>query len=261
MTDLPPPEVLVLPAAAVGLVMGSFVTALSYRQPRSQSVAHGRSKCPACGHTLRAADLVPVVSWIVQEGACRYCKAPISWRYPAIELASMVLFVAAAMTAADVVHLALLAAMTVVMTVLAVVDLEQRRLPNVFILALLLLSLSWRWFGDRDFFAGAVTAVAVFAIGVLLNTGFRAMTGRNGLGMGDAKLLAVASLALPLGPALLCLTASGVFGVGWAVVRRLAWWRRPAVEQFPFGPAILASFWASLAVGPRTFEDLVSLLA
>lgn len=256
MIALPPPAVLALPAAAVGLVMGSFVTALSYRQPRAQSVAHGRSKCPACGHTLGAADLVPVVSWLVQKGACRYCKAPISARYPAIEFVTMILFVGAAFAAADALHLALLLAMTVVMVALAVVDLEQQRLPNAFLFALLLLSLAWRWYGDRDLFAGARAAAAVFAIAVMLNAGFRMITGRIGLGMGDAKLLATATLALPLGPALLFLTAGGVLGLGWG----LAWRWRSAAAEFPFGPAILASYWMALMVGPRVFDGLVSRL-
>lgn len=256
MIELPPPAVLAVPAAAVGLVMGSFVTALSYRQPRAQSVAHGRSKCPACGHILGVADLVPVASWVVQGGACRYCKAPISWRYPAIELVTMALFVGAAFTAADAMHLALLLAMTVVMIALAVVDLEQQRLPNAFLLALLLLSLAWRWFGDRDFLSGAAAAAAVFAVAVMLNAAFRSVTGRAGLGMGDAKLLAVATLALPLGPALLFLTASGVAGLGWG----LAWRRWTAARAFPFGPVILASFWVGLAIGPQVFERLVSRL-
>lgn len=255
MIDLPPPAVLAIPAAAVGLVMGSFVTALSYRQPRAQSVAHGRSKCPGCGHTLQAVDLVPVVSWILQKGACRYCEAPISWRYPAIELVIMVLFAVAAMTVTDGARLALLLAMTVVMVALAVVDLEQQRLPNGFLLALLLLSLAWRWSSDRDLAAGAVTAAAVFAIGVMLNAGFRSVTGRIGLGLGDAKLLAIATLALPLGPALVFLTASGVLGLGWGLV-----WRRSGANAFPFGPAILASYWASLMAGPESFERLVSRL-
>ena len=256
MIDLPPPAVLAFPAAVVGLVMGSFVTALSYRQPRAQSVAHGRSKCPACGHTLNAVDLVPVVSWLAQKGACRYCKAPISWRYPAIEGATMVLFAGGAVAVADATHFALLSIMTVVMMALAVVDIEQQRLPNSFLLALLVLSLAWRWFGDHDFSTAAVTAVAVFAIGVMLNAGFRAATGHAGLGMGDAKLLAIAPVALPLGPALMFLAASGVLGLAWGLV----WRRRFAATVFPFGPAILASYWASLAFGTRLFEGLVSRL-
>ena len=256
MIALPPPAVLAIPAAAVGLVMGSFVTALSYRQPRSQSVAHGRSKCPACGHTLNAVDLVPVLSWVVQKGACRYCAAPISWRYPAIELVTMILFGAAALVLTDAVHLALALIMTVVMIALAVVDLEQRRLPNTFLVTLLALSLAWRWYGDRDVFSGAITAAAGFAIAVMLNAGFRNITGRNGLGMGDAKLLAIAPLALPLGPALLFLTASGLLGMGWGLV----WRARSRAKEFPFGPAILASYWVALVAGTQVFERLVSRL-
>ena len=257
MSALPPPAVLALPAAVIGLVMGSFVTALSYRQPRAQSVAHGRSQCTSCGHVLAAADLVPVLSWLAQGGACRYCRAPISWRYPAIECATMALFVAGVFFVTDPVRLVVFAAMTVVMVALAVVDLEQRRLPNGFLLVLAGLSLAWRWGEDRDLAAGVAAAVAVLAAGVVLNAGYKAVTGRAGLGLGDTKLLAVATLALPVGPLLLYLSLAGLFGV----VFGLWWWWRRAAIQFPFGPAALAAYWAVLAGGPSIFSALAAHLA
>lgn len=237
--------------------MGSFVTALSYRQPRAESVAHGRSKCPACGHALAAVDLVPVVSWLAQGGACRYCKAAISPRYPAIEFCTMALFAAGAFFVTDLTHVALLAAMTVAMVALAVVDLEWQRLPNGFLLILGALSLAWRWAGDRDLLLGVVAAAVVFAVGVMLNAGYKAVTGRAGLGLGDTKLLAVAALALPVGPLLLFLMSAGVLGFGFG----LLWLWRRATAQFPFGPAILAAYWGSLAGGDAAFGWLAARFA
>jgi leader peptidase (prepilin peptidase)/N-methyltransferase len=253
---LPPPVVLVLPAALLGLVMGSFATALSYRQPRAQSVSRGRSKCPSCAHTLGVADLVPVVSWLAQRGRCRYCKTSISWRYPAIEFATMALFIAGAVLMGDVFHLALLGVMSVVMMTLAVIDLEQQRLPNGFLLILLALSLAWRWEGDHDIVQGLVTALIVFAMGVMLNAAFQAVAARPGLGMGDTKLVAILAIGLPLGPFLLTLTAAGVLGIGFGLI----WLWRSGVRQFPFGPVILAAYWTGLTVGPAAFDHLVSWL-
>jgi len=71
----------------LGLVMGSGVTALSYRVPRGLSWVHGRSACPSCGTTLRARDLFPVLSWALALGRCRHCRTRISIRYPLTELA------------------------------------------------------------------------------------------------------------------------------------------------------------------------------
>ena len=65
------PAIFLMFVGLLGLIAGSFITALSYRLPRGESIAAGRSKCPACGTTLTAADLVPVVSWLLTRGRCR----------------------------------------------------------------------------------------------------------------------------------------------------------------------------------------------
>jgi len=84
----------------LGLCLGSFVNALVWRlhkQARSKSekysIRSGRSMCPHCKHELAMKDLIPVLSWIGLGGKCRYCKKPISWQYPVVELATALLFV------------------------------------------------------------------------------------------------------------------------------------------------------------------------
>src|SRR5207249_1411296 len=143
------PRLMVILVAALGLVLGSFVSALTYRVPRGRSVASGRSACTSCGHTLGATDLVPLLSWLARRGSCVYCGAAISWRYPAIESTMLGLFIAAALTAPDPVRLALLLAMTTIMVALATFDLEHRKLPDSTLLGLAVLALAWRWHGDR----------------------------------------------------------------------------------------------------------------
>lgn len=75
-----------------GLIIGSFLNALIYRLHIGESIAHGRSKCPHCGHVLAWTDLVPVISFLLLKGTCRYCQKKISWQYPVVELAVAVLF-------------------------------------------------------------------------------------------------------------------------------------------------------------------------
>lgn len=70
----------------LGLLIGSFSNVLIWRLPRGENVAFPPSHCPHCGHALSARDLVPVFSWLLLRGKCRYCHAPISARYPLIEL-------------------------------------------------------------------------------------------------------------------------------------------------------------------------------
>ncbi|HPT84539.1 MAG TPA: prepilin peptidase [Bacillota bacterium] len=81
-------------AFIAGLCAGSFMNVLIYRLPRGIGTVKGRSFCPACGHKLAPSDLVPVFSYIFLGGRCRYCKAPISPRYMAVELLNALLWVA-----------------------------------------------------------------------------------------------------------------------------------------------------------------------
>lgn len=87
-----PPGFLWIMAVIYGMCLGSFTTCVIYRIPRGLSIwrqskqgGEYRSFCPSCGHVLKAVDLVPLVSWIVQGGRCRYCRAPIGWVYPLVE--------------------------------------------------------------------------------------------------------------------------------------------------------------------------------
>jgi leader peptidase (prepilin peptidase)/N-methyltransferase len=75
-------------ATIMGLLIGSFLNVLIYRLPRKRSVVTGRSKCPQCNRTIRWFDNVPVVSWIVLGGRCRYCRSRIPLQYPVVELLS-----------------------------------------------------------------------------------------------------------------------------------------------------------------------------
>ena len=244
-------------AAAFGLVFGSFVTALSYRLPRGESIAHGRSRCPSCGHTLTARDLVPVLSWVFHKGACRHCNAKVPWRYPLIELTTAVLFVAAVAARLDVVHMGLLLAMTPVIVALVIIDIENERLPNGLVAVLALLAVAWRWFGDGGLLMGLAIAVGVLVLGALIDAGYKALKGVRGLGFGDVKLMALGALALPVGPFLLFLTLTGLFGVVFGAF----WQRTRQSNTFPFGPAILASYWICLAAGGFILQEVVASLS
>ncbi len=246
MLNLPdplPPGVLHVFAAVLGLIFGSFVTALTYRLPRGISIATGRSACPACGTALTARDLVPVFSWLMHRGACRTCGTKVSWRYPAIEVLMALLFVIAALFVRDHSRLIVILAATPIMVALSVVDIEHRRLPNVLTGCLAVAAIASRYVTDADFVSAAVAAAAVFAFAVILDHVGRRLI-RQGLGMGDAKLMSVVALALPTGPLLLALGCAGCLGV----VTGLLWRGGHPVgaTQVPFGPAILLALWIAM---------------
>ena len=75
--------------------VGSFLGLLIRRLPDGSPIARGRSRCEACGATLRARDLVPILSWLVAAGRCRYCRQPLGWFYPGVELAALAVALAA----------------------------------------------------------------------------------------------------------------------------------------------------------------------
>ena len=90
---------LVVACAVLGLVVGSFLNVVVHRVPAGASVVSPPSACPGCGERVRPRDNVPVLSWLLLRGGCRDCGMRISARYPAVELATAVLF---ALTAAVV---------------------------------------------------------------------------------------------------------------------------------------------------------------
>lgn len=240
-TALPPPAILLPVAAGLGLILGSFVSALTWRLPRGLSVARGRSTCPSCDHPLTARDLVPLLSWLAARGRCRHCGATVSARYPLIEAACALLFllVAARAPALGWTLPALAAGLALMGTLLAlaVVDLEHGLLLDGLNVAAAVPALALRWLdGGAEGLGLALVGALIGGGGAwLLRTGFRLTTGRDGLGLGDVKFLAVAGLlVVPLDwPVFLFL--AGLAGV----VLGLAWRAAGRGPVFPFGPALI----------------------
>ncbi|MGE3474395.1 MAG: A24 family peptidase [Rhodospirillaceae bacterium] len=233
-----------LPVVIVlGLIFGSFITALSYRLPRGISIAKGRSACPSCGTALTPKDLVPVLSWVMHGGKCAHCGARVSWRYPAIEVLMALLFTAAALAIEDPARLLLTLAATPVMMALAIIDVEHRRLPNSLLAVLAALFIALRAAGDGDYITAAVACILVFVSALALDAAGRRLI-RQGLSMGDAKLMAAAALALPPVPLLTALGLAGAMGAGAALLPWMQNDRRGS--HFAFGPVLLLAFWCAL---------------
>src|SRR5918911_4850258 len=117
-------------AAPLGLVIGSFLNVVAYRLPRGESIVKPRSRCTSCGTEVRALDNIPLISWLVLRGRCRHCSAPISARYPAVELATGVVFALVAL--ARGLHPELLIDLPFAAMLIAVadIDIEHRIVPN-----------------------------------------------------------------------------------------------------------------------------------
>jgi len=113
----------------LGATIGSFVNVVIYRVPAGLSVVYPRSRCPHCGHTLTPIELIPIVSWVIQGGKCRNCKAPIAVRYPLVEALTGVLFALAAVLRPDFPGLLLIWAFIALLVALSFIDMDTYELP------------------------------------------------------------------------------------------------------------------------------------
>src|SRR5437763_8469616 len=128
-----PMAVLVVAAAVLGLLVGSFLNVVIHRVPRGESVVRPPSRCPDCGQGIRARHNVPVFGWLVLRGRCAGCGGRISVRYPLVELGTGVLFALLALRFAppDLPAFLYFGAIGIA---LALIDLDCRRLPNAIVL-------------------------------------------------------------------------------------------------------------------------------
>lgn len=236
-------------AGVFGLAMGSFFTVAAYRWPREESLVTPRSHCTGCERTLSWHELVPVVSWFVQQGRCRGCGGGISWRYPAIELVSAGLAAAAIVTFGPT--LKGLAAMILVLTLVPVVviDLEHKLIPDVFVLpaaaAALVLAIAeqpQRWWVPVIGAAGA----SVFLL-------LLALVYPGGMGLGDVKLalLLGAVLGASVVPAFAVAFFAGALLGAVLLVRMGKGARKMAI---PFGPFLAAGALVALWFGPSMID-------
>jgi leader peptidase (prepilin peptidase) / N-methyltransferase len=116
-------------AGVVGILIGSFLNVVIYRVPRGLSIVRPPSHCPVCEAQLQTVDLLPVVSWLVLRARCRHCGAPISARYPTVELATGASFAALAAALGSVAPLPSLAVVTACTLAAAVIDADGLPLP------------------------------------------------------------------------------------------------------------------------------------
>ncbi len=236
-----------------GAVIGSFLNVLVHRLPRGESIASPGSHCPACGAPVRPRDNVPVVSWILLGGRCRDCRAPIPVRYPAIELVNASLWVLVFLHARDWPEFASGALLTSACLALLAIDAEFQLLPDWITLPTLAAGLA------LSFVSSTRTPLAA-ALGAALGGGglwlvallYRQITGQEGMGLGDVKMLAM--IGAFLGPAgvLVTLLLSSVSGsmVGLSLIAARRGDRR---MRLPFGVflavgAVAAFFFADVLV-------------
>jgi leader peptidase (prepilin peptidase)/N-methyltransferase len=230
-------------AGLLGACIGSFIGTLALRAAGGwQGMWWGRSHCPACGTTLGPLNLIPVLSWLASRGRCLHCGAGVSLYYPLVELgAAAIGALALAWLSGPQAWLAALLGWWLL--ALALIDLETWLLPDVLTLPLIAAGLAVSAFGlvPGMSLANAAAGAAAGYL-VLAGTGYlyRRLRGREGLGLGDAKLLAAAGAWLGLASLPWVVLGAALLGLVLAVLRA-----RPlrAETAVPFGPPLALAFW------------------
>ena len=235
----------------LGAIFGSGVTALAWRLPRGESWVRGRSRCPACGHTLGPFDLVPILSWALARGRCRYCGVAVSARYPLIEVWCAAWAVLAWTRLGLVAELAPVLLWGFILVALTVIDLDFKLLPDALTLPGTLLAVTAALLGPGPQHA---------LLGIVAGSGYlwlfawiwATFLKREGMGGGDIKLAAMFGALLgPVGAFLTITLAAFAGALAGAVL--VARGRGGMRSELPFGtclaPAAMAVFlWGDLLV-------------
>lgn len=208
-----------------------------------------RSACPHCGHAITAMENIPLLSWLWLKGRCRECQAPISARYPLVELLTALLSLVVAATFAPGWGLLAALLLTWVLVALTFIDLDKMLLPDQLTLPLLWAGLLFNLTGGFVPLADAVIgAMAGYLVLWSLYWAFKLLTGKEGMGYGDFKLLAALGAwlgwqALPI--VLLLSSLVGAFiGIGLILLRN-----HHQNKPIPFGPYLAIAGWIALLWG------------
>lgn len=177
--------------AAGALFIGSFLTAAARAWPDWGQILFSRSSCTACGTRLRPYELIPVASYFLQRGRCRHCEAPIWWLHPFGELAALAIALMAIISFESWQTLAA-ALFGWILLFGALVDARTFLLPDLVTLGLIPAGLAIAAYngGSGQFLLHLTAAVAGFVSLAFIGWAYKRIRGREGLGLGDAKLLA-----------------------------------------------------------------------
>ena len=264
-----PVGILILAAAAFGLVVGSFLNVCIHRLPRDLSIVRPRSACPGCGAAIAWHDNVPILSWLFLGGRCRACRAPIAARYPLVEAANGLLWTAALAVLGPTLEGITAAIFGSAMIALILIDAEHQILPDAITLpgiacGLVLAPLRARAGGAPSFpestpvealLAAAGAAALGWAIPWALNSAYRLQQRlrgarsdaiEDGIGEGDFKLLAMVGAFLGWRLLLFTIFAGAITGAAWGVTlmmtRGYDWKSKLPFGVFLGAAAIVATF-------------------
>ena len=268
--------------ALLGLLVGSFISVIVYRLPimlerawqsselpnelptEAFNLAVPRSHCPSCAQQLSASENVPVVSFLFLRGRCRHCKSRISARYPLVEIAASVASILVAMTFGFTASTLAFLAFAWFLLALSLIDLDHHLLPDDLTLPLLWLGLLVSAFNlglpGVSLFDAVIGAAAGYITLWSLFWAFLLVTGKEGLGYGDFKLLAALGAWLGWQAILPVLLLASLAGAAIGLIL-IVFGGRERSAPLPFGPFLAAAGFVMLIWGPQALALYGTLFA
>jgi leader peptidase (prepilin peptidase)/N-methyltransferase len=238
-----------LPVLAAPFI-GSLLGVLIRRIPRGEPVAFARSTCASCNSRLGARDLIPIVSYILLRGRCRICGTRIGLFHPAVELAALGIAVWAVLAGATGAQLWANCILGWFLLALAWIDAEHLRLPDVLTLPLILIGLTATFLLEPDHLAAAASGTIVGYLAFhAIAFGYRSLRGHEGLGAGDAKLMAAVGAWVGIAALPVTVLIAASVGLLYAAFRYVSGATMTRLTELPFGPWLALGLWLQRLYG------------
>jgi len=239
-----------MPAAALGAIVGSFLNVCIYRLPRGRSIVWPSSACPHCGRPLSWFENIPIASYVVLRGRCRTCHTPLTLRYPAIEAITGLMFALGWWYYGPGILLVSRLIFGCALIVLFAIDLEHHILPNVITVPGILVGFAFSFVTEPGWLASLIGIIMGGGVLWAVAEGYYWLRHEEGLGMGDVKMLAMIGAFVGWKLTLVALMLGSLSGsvIGMYLV---ATERGTLKYALPFGTFLAIGAAAAATVGPR----------
>jgi len=259
-----------------GLVMGSFLNCIIYRLQTGEGFLKGRSFCPHCRHELSWQDLIPIFSFLILKGRCRYCQKPISWQYPLVELATGIIFLLIVWNLEfgiclefGIWNLLFYLLISCFLIIIFVYDLKHYIIPDAVIYPAIAIAflyqlfrmlnfVNWNLFGIWNVESGILRPISSAFLASLFFLAIVFLSQGKWMGLGDVKLAFLMGLFLGFPNILVALFLAffigAIIGIGLIISGK-----RTLKSEVPFGPFLITGTFIALFWGSQITNWYLSL--
>ena len=246
-----------------GLFFGSFLNVLVDRIPRGETFIKGHSHCEFCKKNLQWYDLIPVLSFVLLKGKCRYCKHPLSLFYPIIEISTGLLFALTSLFIPSYFIISFIYCLFIISSFIVIffTDLKSGIIPDKILLpAVVITFLYLLFFNPSLFIFNTVCGISAFLFFVIIAVAFKLLTKKDSLGGGDIKLVFLLGLFLGFPNIIISLYIAFLTGALIGII--LILWRKKSFQKatIPFGPFLILGAIVSLFFGTPIYACALKLL-